>query len=71
MKLDIIKYASGKIGLEIIGETDFETKIIDAHWDNMEPSRGKGNSVLDSGRIMGFFLNLIPAPQEGAKNGRR
>lgn len=60
MKLEIIKYASGEIGLEIIGETDFETKVLDTHWDNIKPTRGNGQSVLDSGYVMGFFLHLIP-----------
>jgi len=59
MKLKIIKYSSGKIGLEIIGETDFETKTLDAHWDKLKPSRGKGESILDDTYTSKEIVNLV------------
>lgn len=62
MRLEIVKYTSGAIGLEIVGETVFETKVLDAHWDGIKPSRGKGESVAEGGYTMGFFLNLIDEP---------
>ena len=64
MKLGIIQLEHGNIQLEIIGETEFETKVLQANWEHCELSRGNGNSVLDNGYNTGFYIDLLPSPKD-------
>lgn len=56
MKIQTVNYTHGGIALEVVGETEVETMILNQIWEHGEMTRGKGSSIAPRGFVQGFFL---------------